>query len=290
MSEEVTNEEVSTEEVVEETTDTVEETTGDIAFVESMLNQISDDDIKSAPFWENLQGKDATEVGRYMKEMQSYVGKKGDIPKADASEEEWNEFHKKLGWSESLDDYNFGMNDEFIEIIGEDSVEHFTGVIDTLKQSLQQQGLNPDKAEGVVDSFLEFTAKELQERNAAMEEMNKESDRELRKEWGDGYDSILNGIKVMLRANGMSEDSIEAMEESGVLTEPDLAVTLGKISSKFEDDPEIGHVHTNTMAGLRDQLFEAQTEVEAHIKAGTKIPTHLYEKWQGLREKFGEDL
>jgi len=287
MSEEVTEEVVETpaEEVVEETKETQPE-----SFVASMLGQIEDNEIKEAGFWKNLEGKDATEVGKYIKELQGFVGKKGDIPNSEASEEDWAEFHKKLGWSENLDDYDFGMSDEFVEIIGEDSVDHFTGVIDTLKQSLHQQGLNPDKAEGVVDSFLEFTAKDLQERNSAMEEINKESDRELRKEWGDGYDSILNGIKVMLRANGMSEESIEAMQDSGVLTEPDLALTLGKISSKFEDDPEIGYAHTNTIAGIRDQLIEYQTQVEAHIKAGSKIPPHIYEKWQSLREKLGEDL
>ena len=79
MSEEV--------QVVVETSETTEEsnqTTSD-SFVDSMLNQIEDESVKSAGFWKTLEGKGATEVGQYIKELQSFAGKKGDIPKSDAT-------------------------------------------------------------------------------------------------------------------------------------------------------------------------------------------------------------
>ena len=77
MSEEVTTEETTTEEVVE--TPVEESNTQPESFVGSMLSQIEDESVKEAGFWKNLEGKDATEVGKYIKELQSFAGKKGDI-------------------------------------------------------------------------------------------------------------------------------------------------------------------------------------------------------------------
>lgn len=288
MSEEVeTPVEETVEEAVEETT---EQSSEELAFVDSMLSQIDNDEVKNAGFWQNLKGKNANEFGQYVKELQSFSGKKGDIPKEDASEEEWHEFRTKLGWKEDIKAYDFEPNDEFKEIVGEESYEYFDGVVGAMKESLHAQGLSPDQAESVIDTYLEFTANDLQNRNKNMEEVNKLQDTELRNKWGEGYDSILNGIKGLLSKYGMSDETIEAMESSGVLTEPDLALTLGKISAEFEDDPEIGHYHTKTDAGIREQLFDVNAEVLGYIKTGTKVPDHIAQKRKDLMEKLGDNL
>ena len=125
MSEETTNEEV-VEEVVEESN------TQPASFVSSMLDQIEDAEIKDAGFWKNLEGKDATEVGKYIKELQSFAGKKGDIPKPDASEEEWGEFYGKLGRPENIDGYDFTIGDEFRELVGEDSAPFFEKAVELI--------------------------------------------------------------------------------------------------------------------------------------------------------------
>jgi hypothetical protein len=288
MSEEVeTPVEETVEEVVEETT---EQSSEELAFVDSMLSKIDNDEVKNAGFWQNLKGKNANEFGQYVKELQSFSGKKGDIPKDDASDEEWNEFRTKLGWKENIEAYDFEPNDEFKEIVGEESYEYFDGVVGAMKKSLHAQGLSPDQAESVIDTYLEFTANDLQSRNKNMEEVNKLQDTGLRNAWGEGYDSILNGIKGLLSKYGMSDETLEAMESSGVLTEPDLALTLGKISAEFEDDPEIGHFHTKTDAGIREQLFDVNAEVLGYIKTGTKVPDHLAQKRKDLMEKLGDNL
>ncbi len=289
MSEEV---ETTVEEVVEETSveETTEQTSEEVAFVDSMLSQIDNEDIKNAGFWQNLKGKDANEFAQYVKELQSFSGKKGDIPKDDASEEEWNEFRSKLGWKKDIEAYDFEPNDEFKEIAGEESFEYFNGVVGKMKETLHAQGLSPDQAESVIDSYLEYTANDLQSRNKNLQEVNELQDAELRKEWGDGYDSILNGIKGLLSKYGMNDETIEAMETSGVLTEPDLAITLGKISAQFDDDPEIGHFHTKTDSGIREQLHDVNAEVLEYIKTGTKIPPHISQKRKDLMEKLGDNL
>ena len=290
MSEEV-NEETTEETAVEETA--VEETTNTqstVSFVDSMLEQIDDEDIKDAGFWKNLEGKDATEVGKYIKELQSFAGKKGDIPKSDASEEEWAEFYSKLGRPESVKDYDFTIGDEFAEMVGEDSMPFFEKSIQGFKEQMFGLGASAEKAEEVVNWYLGQVAEELEESEAAIKEAEEEMEKELRNQWGDEYDGMVNGIVAMLKANGMPESNMELAFEAGLLKDPALAVTLGNIAARFQDDPEIGHHQTNTMAGVRDQLAETDMEVLEYVKKGVKVPPHIAQRRIDLMNKLGENL
>ena len=283
MSEEVTTEEVTTEEVVE--TPVEESNTQPESFVDSMLQQIEDEDVRDAGFWKNLEGKDATEVGKYIKELQSFAGKKGDIPKPDASEEEWAEFYSKLGRPESTDGYDFTVGDEFRELVGEDSAPFFEKAVEGFKEQAYAMGASSEKAEELVDWYLGMVAQEIEESNAAMKEADEAMDKELRGEWGDGYDGMMNGITAMLKANGMPEENLQFAIDSGLLRDPALATTLANIATRFQDDPEIGHHQTSTMAGLTDQIFDVEQEIKEYIRKGEKIPAHILEKRNTLGEK-----
>ena len=284
MSEEV-------QEVVEtsETTEESNQTTSD-SFVDSMLNQIEDEGVKSAGFWKNLEGKGATEVGQYIKELQSFAGKKGDIPKSDATEEDWNNFYSKLGRPESVEGYNFTIGDEFTKLVDKEAIPEIENSVQSLKQQAFEMGATSDQAEGLVDWFLSEIADNVTNQKSKYDEVQKDLNSQLQKEWGDEYDGINKGIDALLLANGFLEDDLQMMRESGILNDPALAMTLGKIAAKFDDDPEIGHHQTKTMSGLKDQLAEVEMEVMEYIKTGEKIPKHIFNKRQELMNKLGDDL
>ena len=275
----------ATEEVVTEETPTEEKNTQPESFVGSMLNQIEDEDIKSAGFWKNLEGKDATEVGKYIKELQSFAGKKGDIPKPDASEEEWNTFYNKLGRPENIEGYDFTVGDEFRELVGKDSAPFFEKAVEGFKEQAYTMGASAEKAEELVDWYLGMVAQEIEETNKSMTELDAEMDKELRSEWGDGYDGMMNGITAMLKANGMPEENLQFAIDSGLLKDPALAVTLGNIAARFQDDPEIGHHQTSTLAGIEDQLFDVKKEVQEYLATGKRVPEHLQNKLNDLFKK-----
>ena len=288
---------MSEEEVVETTEEVVEEVAEETpveesseSFVDSMLSQIDNEDIKSAGFWKNLEGKDANEVGKYIKELQSFAGKKGDIPKSDASQEEWDAFYNKLGRPENVDGYDFTIGDEFTKVVGEESVPFFENTVEEFKKEIFKIGASADQAENLVDWYLGFVANSIEEDNKAVEENMQAMETELRKEWGDSYDGMMNGIEVMLEANGMPKENIEFAKEAGLLKDPSFAITLGRIATKFGDDPEIGHHQTSTMAGIRDQLHDVEQEVLGYIKTGKQIPKHISDKRIDLMNKLGEDL
>ena len=171
---------MSEEEVVESTEEVVEEVAEETpaeessSFVDNMLSQIDNDDIKSAGFWKNLEGKDANEVGKYIKELQSFAGKKGDIPKADATDEEWSAFYQKLGRPENIDGYDFTIGDEFTELVGEDSIPYFEKTVDKIKEQAFQMGASSDQAEEMVNIFLESVADSVEENNTENKQMFEE--------------------------------------------------------------------------------------------------------------------
>tara|TARA_X000001382_G_C3134655_1_gene167567 strand:- start:65 stop:943 length:879 start_codon:yes stop_codon:yes gene_type:complete len=292
MAEEQVQEEVvETQEVVEETTEqptaeATEEVT-EQAFVDSMLSQIDDDDVKSAGFWKNLEGKDANEVGKYIKELQSFAGKKGDIPTKDASEEEWNDFYAKMGRPESIEGYDFNINDDFKELVGEEAVPFFEQAIDGFKEQAFKLGASTDQADELVDWYLGQIATDVQETNKVNEAHYTEQEAEVKKEWGDSYDGMNDGIKAMLMNNGMSAENIESL---GITGNAALAKTLGNISKSFADDVEIGHHHTNTMAGLKDQLFDVNQQIKELLGSTGNIPQHIQDKRLDLMRKLGDNL
>mgnify|MGYP003134340446 FL=1 len=282
MSEEVVE---TTEEVTTEETPVEESNTQPESFVGSMLSQIEDESVKEAGFWKNLEGKDATEVGKYIKELQSFAGKKGDIPKPDASEEEWSAFYTKLGRPENIEGYDFTVGDEFRELVGEDSAPFFEKAVEGFKEQAYAMGASAEKAEELVDWYLGMVAQEIEETNKSMAEVDAEMDKELRSEWGDGYDGMMNGITAMLKANGMPEENLQFAIDSGLLKDPALAVTLGNIAARFQDDLEIGHHQTSTLAGIEDQLFDVKKEVQEYIATGKRVPEHLQNKLNDLFQK-----
>jgi predicted house-cleaning noncanonical NTP pyrophosphatase (MazG superfamily) len=151
-------------------------------------------------------------------------------------------------------------------------------------------GASSDQAEEMVNIFLESVAESVEESNQDNTEILEEMEKELRTEWGEEYDGMLNGIEAMLTANGFPEENMEYLKQSGMLKDPAFAITMGNIASKFADDPEIGHHQTNTMAGLRDQLAEVNMDIAEMVRTGTKIPPHIAQKRLDLMNKLGDNL
>jgi len=295
MSEEAVTTEEATEEVVETTTEATVETTEKVeatetAFVDSMLESMTDEDVKGHKMWENLKGKDADELGRYVKELKSFAGKKGDIPKEGASDDEWNAFYEKLGRPESAEAYDFDMNDEFKALVGEEALPFYNQAIEQFKENAFKAGMSSDKAEELVDGYFKLVADQTTEANKLVTDATEANETALRNEWGAEYDGMYEGVKAMLKSNGMSDEEVARMDEFGVLKEPALAVALGKISAQFADDPEIGHHQTRTLSGLQDQLTDINNQVSGYIKRGEKVPSSISTKRIDIMNKLGENL
>jgi hypothetical protein len=278
--------EVVEEVAVEEVAEVVEESTENKAFVDSMLESIEDDNIKGSKTWDTLKGKDATELAKYIMELKSFTGKKGDIPKADASEDEWNEFYTKLGRPESIEGYDFELNSDFKELIGDESLPYYEGIVGTIQEQAFKMGASSEQAEAAVDSLLSLVAEQTEATNKLLEETAEKNLNALKTEWGDGFDAMANSIDAMMKNHGMTQEQVDWAKDSGILSEPALAIPLAKIAAGFADDPEIGIAQTTTQSGVQDRITEIEYEIQGFLKTGEPIPAHLHEQRNTLYAKL----
>jgi len=280
----MSEENATTEEVVETTTETAE--ASEKAFVDTFLESITDDDIKSQKHWDNLRGKDADELGRYITELKSFTGKKGDIPKSLAdggTQEEWDAFHQKLGRPDDINGYDWNLGDDFREVVGEQA-PFYEKLTDSFKDAVFKAGLDSDKSEEIYNSILSEVAGQFEEVANIRTEREKEIETSLKNEWGDSREGIERSIKATLVDNGgLEESDVDELISAGLLKEPKLAVALGKIASKFDVDPEIGTLQASTQAGLEIEGEELQNVMKAEYKEhGRVLPgtSKKYARWQ----------
>jgi hypothetical protein len=289
MSEEVN---VTTEEAVETPAEATTEAT-EKAFVDSFLDNITDEEVKSHKMWENLKGKNADEFGRYVKELKSFTGKKGDIPKSleeGGTQEDWDAFYGKLGRPESVEGYDWELGDEFKNVVGE-QLPFYEQATEWFKETAFKAGLSNEKAEELYNGYLDMVSGQFDAVRSITAEREQENATALKNEWGDAKEGIELGIKAMLKdKGGLDGESVDELVNAGLLKDAKVAIALGKIASKFGDDPEIGHHQTQTITGLHDQLESVNYEIkQAWAKSG-EMPEHLINKRLELMDKLGEDL
>jgi hypothetical protein len=275
------------EEVVEEVAEVVEEVAEveeapETAFSDTFIDSITDEELKGNKMWANLKGKSADEVGRYMKELKSFTGKKGDIPGKDATDKDWADFYGKLGRPETVEAYDFDLVDEFKELVGAESVPYYEGLVSTIKEQAFKMGANPEMAEAAVDSLLALVAEQTEGTNKELEKAAEANKAALDKEWGEGAESISSSIDALMKNNGMTQEQVDWARENGIFTEPAIAIPLARLAAKFDDDPEIGHHQTQTQMGLKDQIADVQLKMKEHLQDDGQIPRELKDKLNSL--------
>lgn len=277
---------VTTEEAVVETTTTETATeASEKAFVDTFRDSITDEGLKGEKMWKELEGKSADEVGKYMRELKAFSGKKGDIPKPDAPDEEWDAFRQKLGRPESIDGYDFGLSEEFKNVVGEQS-GFSDEALGWFKETAFKLGATAEQAEDLMNDYLNLVIGQHDRVGKITEERMAEQDVALKNEWGDYREGIETGIKAMLKdKGGLDEEGLSALVDAGLLKDPSIAVPLAKIAAKFESDPELGEFIAESSAGLQEQMMELQTEMQREINEFGKPRAETKQKWMRVRDK-----
>ena len=257
------------------------------SFTDDWIGKIEDEELKGNKILERLAGKSADEVAQYLVELNSWNGKKGDIPAKDATQEEIDAFQIKMGRPETAEGYDFSLNDDFVKLVGEQNAPLYQGMVDGFKDTALKVGLSEEQASEIMEYYLSSAADDINGVNEVSTKLQAESQATIDKEWGDSKPQIEGAIHAMLQKAGADTDALKA---SGALADPAIAIPLGKIAKDLADDPEIGHHMTRTITGLHDQLAETNALVAGYIKTGEKVPAHIAQKRATLMNKLGENL
>ena len=222
-----------------------------------------DEDIQDNKAWEKFNS--TQELAKSYTELSTLVGKKGEIPKDDASGEEWADFYSKLGRPESPEDYGISIR-EGLEA-GEDRLN------DGLKLA-HELGISKKQAESLFNGLMD---RELTDSQGISEQLQLNRDSETAKlsdTWGNGMNDMIDTVTRLEKSLGV----YEAFEAKGLNADADLLIMMGELSKRLGEDPEINAGMAKTPAGLDDSISEVNTDIKEYLKRGEKVPQHLVNK------------
>jgi hypothetical protein len=175
-----------------------------------------------------MKFKSPNDLFKSYKNLEKLVGADKVVkPGKNATPEQWNEFYKALGRPDSPEGYKFEMPEE---LRNESREKLFAG-------KAHELGLLPHQVEGLSQWWAEEMNQEMSRMGESQQEMAKQAETVLRKEWGMAYNQNLQLATKALKAFG-DEDAVKALESVG--NNPAVLKLFANIGKKLAEDGMIG--------------------------------------------------
>lgn len=222
----------------------------------TFLDFISDSDLKQDPNLQHIQNTE--ELAKSYVNAQKLVGKdKIPLPSDENDSAAWNDVLKKLGRPEDPSGYELPQPAEDSPIqIREDVSEQF-------KQKSHELGLTAKQAQDLwgwyVGEVAEGEAKRVQDQ---MEEMRVNAEKELRKEFGNAFETKLQDARRAAEEYG-GEDLLNKLESTGLGNDPTMLKFLAQVGSQFREDtvggsaPQIGRTPDQAKQELQEKKADS---------------------------------
>lgn len=123
----------------------------------------------------------------------------------DPDSEEWGGVYSRLGRPETAQDYKIELPE------GVEANEKF---MDSAKETFHEAGLSGKQAQAVVDLWQNQVESDTKARQEAIDLQSQTDINELKREWGNGYDSMIETGKRAAIEFGLTQEQSEAMETS----------------------------------------------------------------------------
>jgi len=169
------------------------------------------------------------DVYRSYVNLQGLVGRKRALPADDAPKEDWDAFYGDLGRPETPESYELAKPSDIPkEYYREDLATDF-------RSWAHDAGLNQKQAGLIYSKYLEKSTAELKQGLVAIETFKKDSEAELKKEWGESYQVNLDLANRVIRECG--DDKVRSSLEAGdpLWNNPNLARFLVKIGQSMSE-------------------------------------------------------
>lgn len=188
--------------------------------------------------------KDISSLIKGYVHAQKQIGKAITVPSAEAKPEDWDSFYTKIGRPESPDKYE-------VKRPSDSKLPYDEGMEKKFLATAHKAGLNKRQAQGVLDWWNQEQESQYQQRQQTQEN----AEAELKKEWGQNYDS-----KVALAQRGLKrygdENFVKFLEETGFGNHPLVIKVFAKIGENGRETPAPG----GDAAGAMSKQ-EAQAEI-----------------------------
>jgi hypothetical protein len=185
--------------------------------------------IKDHPSLSNF--KDMKEVVKSYVNVQHLVGKeKIPVPGEKATKEEWDLIYSRLGRPGNADGYKLPdvKLPDGLPALQEEKLKGF-------KSKAHELGLLPHQANGLFEWYLGDVSSEFNQIIESRDKSRQESEVNLRKDWGKGFDAKLAMAKGIITQFGGPELA-ELMNDQSFGNNPAIIKFLANIGSKMSED------------------------------------------------------
>jgi len=197
--------------------------------------------------------KTGEDLYKGFKNNSKLVGKKGIIkPTEGASESEWNEYYKSLGVPASASEYSFNAEVD-PNIATPEAIEGF-------KAFVHKHKLTSSQAEGVFQEYFGMLSQAQQNQMAKQEEDKKNTEAQLRSEWGADFAENSTIARRLVEKFG-GQEVIEAFGDLG--NNPKVLKFLGNLGRKISEDSftGLGAMALSTdEAGAKRRIAEIESD------------------------------
>ena len=214
---------------------------------ENWYESFESEEIKNAPSLRNFKSMEG--LVKSFLSAQRMVGKSPHaviIPDDNATEEERNEFFTKIGRPESPDEYDIkppeNLNDIGLEW-NEESAKAFAN-------KAHELGLTNKQAQDLVNWHNEITVSSLKSADEQIGMEYEKATQELKKEWGNAYESNVKLVDTFIGKLGLSELVIN----KGLANDPTFIKAMRGIAMKTSEDKFIeGDIH-DTPSNAQEEI------------------------------------
>ena len=191
---------------------------------------------------------------------QSMIGAdKVAIPGKYATDDDWSEVYNKLGRPETADQYD-------LEVNLPEGQEADDDLIGWYRQAAHDVGLTPNQAQKLFNSYNEMTGTHLETNDADLTARALDAEKELRREYGQAFDSRLTAANNMLEQFGGKGITELTLADGTLLGDnPQMVKTLIDVANYIEtnmgEDTLVGEKTSNVMTP-----DEAQTQINEFMR------------------------
>ena len=246
----------------------------DETFTMEQLTNLMGDDIKENALWGKFNN--VQDFGKSMVELQKLVGAKGDIPKDDATDENWNEFYTKMGRPDKFEDYG---------VTPIEGLESITERLDGALELAHKVGMTKKQTTEFFNGMMEGELKDVESLKSAQADVYKKESDVLTEAWGDGMDTMIDVVTRFEKTLGV----YDAFEAKGINKDADVLIMMGELAKRLDEDPEVTTAMSSTPNGIENEISMVNTEIAEFIKKGDKVPPHLTNKRAQLFERLYKD-
>lgn len=168
-----------------------------------------------------------------------------ELPGVDAEPEAWDQVYNKLGRPESPDKYELNMPEN-----GDEQLANW------FKETAHKTGLTAKQAQSLFESYNELVGNQTAEMQAMTAQQSEQQIGELKKEWGQAFDTQIDAGRRAAQALGYDEAKLSDIEQK--LGTGEMLRLFASIGSKMGEDSFVDGGRSDSGFGVTPAMARQQ--------------------------------